>query len=347
MRRKKTDDLLRQAVVLEAEEQGRLWEKEPSPGPVPEESQARFDAALGGAGSARQRTADAYQTPKKQQMTRTVPRRLLTVGLTAASCAALVLVAVLLIRANTLRSPEPENRPAAPVETQASVPAATETPAAAAAPTPEAGNRHWYTYTVLASGVVDSAGRNYLAMYGPHAVTMVDGVAIGRVKGIPTEVNMYTSDPEERVIWAYTDSFSGMFVLSGVELPEPDLTDGEIAFTGFSTDTVLSDKARSELLALLNGADPSQAPVDLSDPDSGTVLSYLFRDPEIPNLRYALPETVYRIGDRIMLIVWKTDSRSISTEPDYQIEIDPDSALYREYLAWEEQEIKNSAETAP
>ena len=341
MRRKKTDDLLRQAVVLEAEEQGRLWEKEPSPGPVPEESQARFDAALGGAGSARQRTADADKTPEKQKTTRTMPRRLLTFGLTTASFAALVLVAVLLIRANPLRRPGQENRPAAPVET--------ETPAAAASPTPTpwAGDGHWYTYTVLASGVVDSAGRNYLAMYGPHIVATVDGVAIGRIKGIPTEVHMYTSDPEERIIWSYTDHFSGMFVRDDVDLPEPDLTDGEIAFAGSSAETVLSDEARSELFALLNGADPSGAPVDLPDPDSGTYMTYLFRDPEIPNLRYILPETIYRIGDRIMLIVWKTDSESIQTEPDYEIEIDPDSALYREYLAWEQEETKNSAETAP
>ena len=97
MRYKAFEKLLKEAVILEAEEQGRLLSPEASP--IPQEVQARFDTALNGA-SPKQRIEDKPE--KKKQVIRRRMRRWSGYALGAAALAATVFVVVLLIGTGSL-----------------------------------------------------------------------------------------------------------------------------------------------------------------------------------------------------------------------------------------------------
>ena len=82
----------------------------------------------------------------------------------------------------------------APAELPEEAPAAGET---------WTGDGHWYTFQLVPSGLVTSGGaarRSYLVL-GSLYYPAGDGVVIGRVKGMTTNISVYTADPEERVIW--------------------------------------------------------------------------------------------------------------------------------------------------
>ena len=93
MRNKEFDKLLKEAIILDAEEQGARME--PSAEPIPETAQARFDAALNGT----QKEPKKKITKATQKYPQPVKRahRWLAYGLTAVSAVAVVLVVVMLL----------------------------------------------------------------------------------------------------------------------------------------------------------------------------------------------------------------------------------------------------------
>ena len=93
MRNKDFDKLLKEAIIQEAEEQGRALT--PDAEPIPEEAQARFDAALNGTRKKSKRTIDDMPSEQPQPVKRA--HRWLAYGLTAVSAVAVVLVVALLI----------------------------------------------------------------------------------------------------------------------------------------------------------------------------------------------------------------------------------------------------------
>ncbi len=87
----------------------------------------------------------------------------------------------------------------------------------------KAGEKHWYTFSVLPWGILSSTNVKYIALYEPGSISEKDAWAIGRIKGMSTEVKVYTNDPEERLIWSYSPNhFTGVFLRSGITLPDPD-----------------------------------------------------------------------------------------------------------------------------
>ena len=95
MRNKNFDKLLKEAIILDAEEQGARME--PSAEPIPAEAQARFDAALNGKRKEPKKTNDNafWEQPQPRPVKRA--HRWLAYGLTAVSATAVVLVVVLLV----------------------------------------------------------------------------------------------------------------------------------------------------------------------------------------------------------------------------------------------------------
>lgn len=335
MRNQKIDELLKQAIVEDAEEQGRIWEAEPAAEPVPELSQARFDAAMDNAKTASSRLTGTRDAGKAQPAFRPLSRRLLTYGLAAVSCAALVLIVSVLLRTGGIRRPVEENLPAA------AVPSAATPQPEEPAPTQWTGNGHWYTYQpLLPTGVKDSANQMYLALYEPYFVMAENPVAIGRVKGVPKEVKMYTNDPEERIIWTYTDMdvFYGTFLREGVQLPKPDPESCDYALCNWGeTELILSGAAKAELLVLMNELEQNGETVlfDELQLQSIAPISYVFRDSEIQDLRYLLQTPgMARYDGRVVLMTWENGLHQ--GQPNRMIGVDPESALYREYCAWEE-----------
>lgn len=335
MRKKKIDELLKQAIVEDAEEQGRIWETEPAPEPIPELSQARFDAAIGKSRTNSFRSSGIRDAGKAQPAFGPFSRRLLTYGLAAVSCAALVLIVSLLLRTSGIRRPAEENHPAA------AVPSASTPQPEEPVPTQWAGNGHWYTYQpLLPTGVKDSANQMYLALYEPYFVMTDNPVAIGRVKGVPKEVKMYTNDPEERIIWTYTDMdvFYGTFLREGVQLPKPDPESCDYALCNWGeTELILSGTAKAELLVLINELEQGGETVlfDELQLQSTAPISYVFRDSEIQDLRYLLRTPgMARYDGRVVLMTWENGMHQ--GQPNRMIGVDPESALYREYCAWEE-----------
>ena len=100
--------------------------------------------------------------------------------------------------------------------------------------------------------MLDSLNRRYKPLTYPYYVSTANAFAIGKVKNVPTEVRVYTSDPEERVIWAYVpDVFYGQFIRSDIPLPEPDFENGSFTIDMDGFELHLSDAATTELLALM------------------------------------------------------------------------------------------------
>lgn len=116
MRNKDFDKLLKEAILLDAEEQGARIE--PCSEPIPEAAQARFDAALNGTRKKSKRTASEAPSEQPQPVKRA--HRWLAYGLTAVSAAAVVLVVALILGAGGLRAtkaPEPAEQQPMQAET--------------------------------------------------------------------------------------------------------------------------------------------------------------------------------------------------------------------------------------
>ncbi len=331
MRKRQIDKLLKTAIIEEAEEQGALWEQEPVIAPIPEESQTRFDAALDG--TKRTRTYEFADEPAP------APKRRVLIPILSAGLAVLVLGIGIVIGVNNAANSN--TKPAAsvePIATNVSTfePTSTE-------PTPWTGDGHWYNFLQSTdSGLISSLNVRYFALHGPYFVTPENAVAIGNVKGVPMAIKIYTNDPEERIIWSYSEHFWGMFIKEGVQLPEPDSENGDFAFSDalFRTSPVdivafdvFSEEACAETRALLQ-TEHAEESVSTEDLEYGPEIDLVFRDAEIPHLRYWLSLSVCRYHERLVMVEWKLSGESWNTE--IIADIAPDSALYREYLAWEQ-----------
>ena len=113
MRNKDFDKLLKEAIILDAEEQGARIE--PCSEPIPEAAQARFDAALNGTRRKSKKTIADASSEQPQPVKRA--HRWLAYGLTAVSAAAVILVVALLIGTGGLRGTKPQE-PVMPAEQQ-------------------------------------------------------------------------------------------------------------------------------------------------------------------------------------------------------------------------------------
>ncbi len=106
MRNKAFEKLLKEAILLDAEEQGAHMDATNEP--IPEAAQARFDAALNGTRKKSKITIDDMPSEQPQPVKRA--HRWLAYGLTAVSAAAVVLVVALILGAGGIRAtkaPEP------------------------------------------------------------------------------------------------------------------------------------------------------------------------------------------------------------------------------------------------
>lgn len=113
MRNKAFEKLLKEAILLDAEEQGAHMDA--SNEPIPEAAQARFDAALNGNRKEPKRTASEAPSEQPQPVKRA--HRWLAYGLTAVSAAAVILTVALLIGTGGLRGTKPQE-PVMPAEQQ-------------------------------------------------------------------------------------------------------------------------------------------------------------------------------------------------------------------------------------
>ena len=173
---------------------------------------------------------------------------------------------------------------------------------------PQAGEKHWYTFSVLPWGILSSTNVKFIALYEPCFISQKDAWAIGRVKGMSTEVNVYTSDPEERLIWSFSpDNFTGLFLRSGIALPDPD-SDPDAGYFAVYADEVPED--------LMN-----------ADPEKTQAVWGVFVYRELPMLQRWMLLGFVRNGDRLILLSWKETESGY--EADRFVEIDPDSELYR------------------
>ena len=200
---------------------------------------------------------------------------------------------------------------------------------------PQAGEKHWYTFSVLPWGIQSSTNVKFIALYEPCFISQKDAWAIGRVKGMSTEVNVYTSDPEERLIWSFSpDNFTGLFLRSGIALPDPD-SDPDAGYFAVYADEdhifTLSDTASAELAALRETVETAGEPVpeDLmnADPEKTQAVWGVFVYRELPMLQRWMLLGFVRNGDRLVLLSWKETESGY--EADRFVEIDPDSELYR------------------
>lgn len=241
-------------------------------------------------------------------------------------------------------APEATSAPVAQpgvADTAASTMLSAERDDAAPSPTPWAGNGHWYTFQPLPWGVMSSTNTKYLALYGPYIVTTKkDAVAIGTVKGVSKQVKMYTSDPEERLIWANEPGvFWGTFLRDDVKLTEPDPEAQTLFLQIDETESALSEAAKAELLSLLKAVPASgqPAPDQDAETDSNTPLAFVISDcGDIPGLRYWFFACIAPYDGRLILATMKEDAQGGYTA-DLTIDIDPDGALAREFAQLAEQ----------
>ncbi len=116
MRNKAFEKLLKEAILLDAEEQGAHMDA--SNEPIPEAAQARFDAALNGNRKEPKRMIADASSEQLQPVKRA--HRWLAYGLTAVSAAAVILTVALLIGTGGLRGTKPQE-PVMPAEQQPTV----------------------------------------------------------------------------------------------------------------------------------------------------------------------------------------------------------------------------------
>lgn len=117
MRNKEFDKLLKEAIILDAEERGARLE--PCTEPIPAAAQARFDAALNGKRKKPKRTAAEAPSEQPQPVKRA--HRWLAYGLTAISAAAVVLVVALIIGTGGMRGTKAPEAPDALPPMQAEI----------------------------------------------------------------------------------------------------------------------------------------------------------------------------------------------------------------------------------
>lgn len=202
------------------------------------------------------------------------------------------------------------------------------------------GERHWYTFSILPWGLMSSTNVKYLALYGAYYVEQQNAVAIGKLKGTTTEVKVYTSDPEERLIWSYSpNNFFGTFLRSDVTLPDPDVHPdaGSLALViGSDRIITLSDTAQAELAALRETIKTGGEPAVNSGLESSyseqasTEVVFTYR--ELPSLGRWLLLSLFKDGDRLILLSWKQGDQASGGsgyEADRVIEVDRESELYR------------------
>ncbi len=113
MRNKAFEKLLKEAILLDAEEQGAHMDA--SNEPIPEAAQARFDAALNGKRKEPKRMIAVASSEQPQPVKRA--HRWLAYGLTAVSAAAVILIVALLVGTGGLRGTKPQE-PVMPAEQQ-------------------------------------------------------------------------------------------------------------------------------------------------------------------------------------------------------------------------------------
>ncbi len=204
----------------------------------------------------------------------------------------------------------------------------------------ENAENHWYTFSVLPWGIISSTNVKYLALYGPYRISEQDAAVIGRVKGMAKEVKVYTKDPEERLIWSVSpNNFTGVFLRSDFTLPDPDAEPdaGDLALVAGDRVFPLSDASLKELAALREnigraGAPPEESGMEFDSDNIGNA-GIFFVYHELPELQRWLLLSIYKDGDRLILVSWKEDDPD-SGNPGYEgewfIEIDSGSELYRE-----------------
>ena len=161
-------------------------------------------------------------------------------------------------------------------------------------------------------------------------------VAIGRIKGVPTEVKVYTGDPEERLIWAYVPGvFSGVFIREDVELPDLDPETGTLGIFLDDRAMILSEEAKAELLSLQKAMETDGEPVEHAafDGDSDMMILIGLVYDEIPGLRYCL-WAICRYEGGWAMVTWKQvgSAEKYSYEPDRFLMLDPQGVLCRDYL---------------
>ena len=204
----------------------------------------------------------------------------------------------------------------------------------------ESGERHWYTFTVLPWGLVSSANVDYPALYGPYNISEQNAVAIGRVKGMTTEIKVFTNDPEERLIWSISPNhFTGVFLRSDFTLPDPatEPEAGDLALVAGDQVFPLTDASLAEMKGLrenieTTGVRPGESGMEF-DLNSRNLAEIVFVYHELPGLQRWLLLSILKDGDRMILLSWKEcdpDSGNSGYEAERFVELDPGSEIYRE-----------------
>ena len=202
---------------------------------------------------------------------------------------------------------------------------------------PWTGDGHWYTFQLVPSGLVTSGGaasRSYLVL-GPLYYPAGDGVVIGKLKGMTTNISVCTADPEERVIWVYDPPYRQCLILEGTEIPDQDPATAGLDLRNDDTNqgAPMSEEAREEYLALLEKmTDVAEGAADQLE-SFGILVSMTY--PELPGLLCWLKQNITELDGRTVLLSWRIEERSDGLEfiPERVVEVDPEGALYRECAA--------------
>ena len=199
---------------------------------------------------------------------------------------------------------------------------------------PWTGNGHWYTFQYVDSGLVDSVGHHYGFLDLPYFIPYDDGgIALGKLKGAPTDIRLYTMDPEERVIWARSEDFWATFVLTGTELPVPGPDNADLEISNDLAAFVPSEEAQAELRALIAELERAGKAIPILLPDLGTTIAYTFHD--MPWLGYWPFLTIEWIQGSPALVSWKPDPQG-GIEPQRYVKIDTAGRLFAEYAELEQ-----------
>ena len=220
-------------------------------------------------------------------------------------------------------------------------PAAAENPAETEAlpePTPWTGDGHWYTFQIIGdSGLISSTNVRYIPLYDYYYVDEDTAVAIGKVKGMASEIRVWTNDPEERVIWsASPNGFRGIFARSGYRMPESgNPANGDPVLCVAGEFRALSAEAQAELYALRDSVRETGEPFGESgcgiDPDGQMDAWVCFKYHEIPGLGVWMEMCLTRYEGRLLLLSWDNGGETGDYQPDYILDIDPESELYRAF----------------
>lgn len=207
-------------------------------------------------------------------------------------------------------------------------------------PTPWAGDGHWYLFQYLDYWRIQTVAgrevRQYQRLEWPYYAAEGDAVAVGKMKGMDTNVKVYTRDPKERLIWVRAPGYYrwGDFFRDETDLPEPDPRTAGLALGLDEVEAViLSRAARRELKALLKAAQTAGEPTDLwalRDETPWSLLDISYVLDEIPGLRYSLQWSILRYEDKWILLPWEQGSH-IELSKGYVFDLDPEGPLCREY----------------